>query len=104
MNRQYLTIVYSLDPDDKPVDLWGDSRFVAGSWSHAMRDRDNALAEVARLTALVRDAHIEGHKDGGQCWSENFSPGKRFALQYAQNDWRESDAKKAAEAAEGGES
>ncbi len=52
--------------------------------------------EITRLRTLVRDAYIEGHEDGGRCWSEHFNPSKG----YAENDWHESDAKKAAEAAE----
>lgn len=52
--------------------------------------------KIERLRAVIRDAYIEGHEDGGQCWSDNFKPGKG----YAQNDWLDSDARKAVQAAE----
>ncbi len=58
------------------------------------RKLDSHRDEIERLRDAVRDAYIEGHEDGGQCWSKNFKPGKG----YAENHWHESDAKKAAEA------
>ncbi len=58
-----------------------------------------AIEEIERLRVAVRDAYIEGHEEGGQCWSENFKPGRG----YAENHWHESDAKKAVDAVEGSE-
>jgi hypothetical protein len=52
--------------------------------------------EIKRLQHLVQDAYIEGHADGGQCWSERWKPGTG----YTEADWLDSDARKAAEVAE----
>jgi len=56
-------------------------------------------SEIERLHTAIREAYIEGHSDSGQGWSKNY----RYSTGYAEHDWLESHARKAADAAERGE-